>query len=331
MPAVISFCQLSERLFIALMVSVALIGCSSQPTQDNTTVNTRELFDPWCNYAADGLAEQISQKCIDNAAAGDVDALTNLAYLYAKGILVEQDFVRAMVYYRKAAHQGMPEAQYSLAEMYRGGRVGKPNYELARYWYQQLASQAVDPQYPRHQVDAQFMLGLMHFQGLGDVVDLKAAQHWLTLSSNNGHSEAPYVLGKIYLEHYHQPAQAFKWYQVSAEREFAPAMHQIGMMYIDGTFGKVDAVKAETWLERAASLGLAEAQVDLATSEYNGMNGEADFIKIYVWLDAAAGQGNAMAKQRLEFIAAKLNPQQLVKAQALSKQCSTSQFKQCNL
>ncbi|MCK8045899.1 sel1 repeat family protein [Shewanella sp. 1CM18E] len=316
------------RIFLIVIILV-LQSCSSQPTQDNTAVNTRALFDPWCHYAADGLAEQISQQCIDNAAAGDVDALTNLAYLYAKGILVEQDFARAMVYYRKAARQGMPEAQYSLAEMYRGGRVGEANYELARYWYQQLASQAVDPQYPRHQVDAQFMLGLMHFQGVGGAVDLKAAQHWLTISSSNGHSEAPYVLGKIYLEHYNQPAQALKWYQVSAEREFAPAMHQIGMMYIDGTSGEVDAVKAETWLERAASLGLAEAQVDLATSEYNGMNGKPDFIKIYVWLDAAAGQGNAMAKQRLEFIAAKLNPQQLVKARALSKQCSASQFKQC--
>ncbi len=314
--------------FVAIF---ALIGCSSQQGVESQHLNVLQpkLFDPWCDYAVAGQADIVTQECLDNANQGDENAATNLAYLYAKGMLVEQDNHRAMDLYQVAAEQGMPEAQFSLAEMYRSGKAGEAEPELARYWYQRLASQPVEPPLPRHQVDAQFMLGLMHFQGFGGDVDLVRAEQWLKQSSDNDHSEAPYVLGKIYLEQYHKPELALNWYQVSSERKFAPAMHQIGMMYLNGLLGEIDAVKAEAWLQQAAALGLAEAQVDLATLEYNERHNQPNFIKIYVWLDAAASQDNAMAKQRLEFIIAKLPPQQLATAQALSQQCIESQFKQC--
>lgn len=322
------------RIFsLAILIILVLTGCSAQQPVEQPPKVSAPIFDPWCDYAVAGLVDGVSQKCIDNAAQGDVDAATNMGYLYAKGIVVELDKKRAMDFYRIAAEKGMPEAQYSLAEMYRAGVAGKPEPQLARYWYEQLANQShfleEHKQPLRYQDEAQFMLGLMDMEGIGAEQNLTLALKWLKLSSSNGHSEAPYVLGKIYLEHYHQPELALQWYQVGAEREFAPAMHQIGMMYIDGRAGEVDAVKANSWLERAASLGLAEAQVDLATSEYNGINGEADFIKIYVWLDAASYQGNEMAKQRLKLITPKLSDQQLAQAKAISQRCIGSQFQHC--
>ncbi|GIU23468.1 hypothetical protein TUM4433_05960 [Shewanella schlegeliana] len=294
------------------------------------------IFDPWCDYAVAGLADNVSEQCIDNATQGDVDAATNLGYLYAKGILVKLDKKRAMTFYRIAAEQGMPEAQYSLAEMYRGGAAGTPEPKLARYWYEKLANQShslqpSQPQPLRYQAEAQFMLGLMDMEGNGGERNFTQAMKWLKLSSGNGHSEAPYVLGNFYLDEYNQPQQALNWYLLSAERGFAPAMHQLGMGYIEGAFGDVNVSKGKLWLRQAAELGLAEAQVDIATLEYNGFNGEPDFIKIYVWLAAASSQGNEIAKQRLKLITAKLSEQQLAQAQAMSQRCIGSQFHNCEI
>ncbi|MCL1146540.1 sel1 repeat family protein [Shewanella marinintestina] len=305
---------------------ITLLGCSSQLLENEVS---SQIFDSWCDYAVAGQADNVTQDCIDNANQGDEDAATNLAYLYAKGMLVEQDIHRAMDLYRVAAEKGMPEAQYSLAEMYRSGKVGKANPKLARYWYQQLASQPIDMQFSRYQVDAQFMLGLMYFEGQGGAVDLNSAEHWLKQSSDNGHKEAPYILGQLYLEQYHNPQQALDWYKVSADRKFAPAMHQIGMIYVNGQLGEVEVVKADFWLQQAAALGLAEAQVDLATLEYNHRDDEADLIKIYIWLAAAKHQGNEIAANRLQMISQKLSQPQLNQAQALSLHCIQSLFQQC--
>ncbi|MCG9732351.1 sel1 repeat family protein [Shewanella sp. Isolate13] len=319
-------------LSLATLITLVLTGCSAlQPVELAPKVSA-PIFDPWCNYAVAGLADSVSQKCIDNAAQGDVNAATNLGYLYAKGILVELDKKRAMAFYRIAAKKGMPEAQYSLAEMYRGGVAGLADPKLARYWYEQLAnshSLAEHQQPLRYQDEAQFMLGLMDMDGIGAEQNLSLALKWLKLSSGNGHSEAPYVLGNLYLDEYNQPQQALDWYLLSAERGFAPAMHQLGMGYIKGVFGDVDAVKGKQWLRQAAALGLAEAQVDIATLEYNGFNGEPDLIKIYVWLDAASHQGNEMAKQRLKLISARLSELQLQQAEAISRRCIESQFQNC--
>lgn len=326
------FSMSAKQSFGACLLAIlALIGCSSQQGVEPPQVNEfqSKLFDPWCDYAVAGQADIVTQECIDNANQGDVNAATNLAYLYAKGMLVERDIHRAMDFYRIAAEKGMPEAQYSLAEMYRSGRAGEAKPVQARYWYQQLASQTIDPQYPRHQVDAQFMLGLMYFEGNGGDVDLSCAEYWLKLSSHNGHSEAPYRVGEIYLNEYKSPQQAIEWYQLSAERGFAPAMGQLGTIYLEGLLGKVDSVKAEQWLLQAATSGLVEAQVDLATIEYNGVNGQPDFIKVYVWLAAAQHQGNKIAAQRLAFITDKLNGSQLKQAKAMSQRCIQSQFQQC--
>ena len=175
------------------------------------------------------------------------------------------------------------------------------------------------------------MLGLMNIEGNGGDKNLTIAERWLKLSSGNGHSEAPFVLGNLYLDEYANPQQAVDWYRLSAERGYIPAMHRLGMVYIEGRLGAVDTLKAKQWLWQAATQGSPEAQVDLATLEYNGINDESDLVQVYVWLDAASFQGNDLAKQRLKQMMAKLNEQQLQQAQINSQRCIQSQFQNCKV
>ncbi|MGS0693806.1 tetratricopeptide repeat protein [Shewanella sp. 0m-4] len=329
-------------LLTILVANLALAGCGSQ----QQTQLAAKIFDPWCEYAVAGQADAVSPECTENAAKGDVDAATNLGYLYAKGMLVKADINRAMALYRVAAEQGSLGAQYSLAELYRGGASSRAKPQLARYWYEQVANQSHSLQHqqqsqqqhhqqsqqqPRYQAEAQFMLGLMYMEGNGGEKDLTIAERWLKLSSDNRHNEAPFVLGNLYLDEYANPQQAVDWYRLSAQRGYIPAMHQLGMVYIEGRLGAVDTLKAKQWLWQAATQGSPEAQVDLATLEYNGINGESDLIQVYVWLDAASFQGNDLAKQRLKQMMAKLNEQQLQQAQINSQRCIASQFQNCKV
>lgn len=76
-------------------------------------------------------------------------------------LFVEQDvFVRALMYWRRAAAQGYSAAQVKLGDYHYYG-LGTPiDYEMAATHYR-LASEQ------QHNAQAMFNLGYMHEQGLG--------------------------------------------------------------------------------------------------------------------------------------------------------------------
>ena len=62
---------------------------------------------------------------------------------YDLGIGVTQDYGEAAKWYRKAADQGVPEAQYNLAVAYSRGRGVRRDYSKAYFWVNIAA--ALDP------------------------------------------------------------------------------------------------------------------------------------------------------------------------------------------
>ena len=50
--------------------------------------------------------------------AGHAQAQDNLGEAYEEGLGVHQDYVEAVQWYRKAAEQGLANAQYNLGVMY---------------------------------------------------------------------------------------------------------------------------------------------------------------------------------------------------------------------
>jgi TPR repeat protein len=68
------------------------------------------------------------------AELGDVEAQYNLGVMYDEGTGVEQDFVKAAGWYRKAAEQGFLDAQANLGMMYyHGTGVSRDHKEAARW------------------------------------------------------------------------------------------------------------------------------------------------------------------------------------------------------
>lgn len=58
-----------------------------------------------------------------------------VAYLFSKGLGVEQNPEQAFYWYKKAADQQIPEAQYQLGLFYEIGQVVQANADEANYWY----------------------------------------------------------------------------------------------------------------------------------------------------------------------------------------------------
>jgi hypothetical protein len=61
--------------------------------------------------------------------------------MYAQGRGVPQDYAEAVQWYRKAAEQGLAEAQNNLAGMYFGGRGVPQDYVAAHLWFNLSAAQ----------------------------------------------------------------------------------------------------------------------------------------------------------------------------------------------
>ena len=67
--------------------------------------------------------------------SGDGLAGYYVAMMYLRGQGVEQSHEEAAKWFRKAAQQGIKQAQFQLAELYMGGKGVPRDYEYAYAWY----------------------------------------------------------------------------------------------------------------------------------------------------------------------------------------------------
>jgi hypothetical protein len=56
---------------------------------------------------------------------------------------VEQDYARAIAWYRKAIAQNLPQAQFNLGTMYLQGHGVRKDIRMARQWFMKAAEQGL--------------------------------------------------------------------------------------------------------------------------------------------------------------------------------------------
>ena len=67
-------------------------------------------------------------------AAGNINYIKKIADYYYDGILLKRDYKKAAVLYEKGALLGNPGCVNRLIEIYKTGKLGKPDMEMAKYW-----------------------------------------------------------------------------------------------------------------------------------------------------------------------------------------------------
>lgn len=116
------------------------------------------------------------------ASKDQVEAQTNLATLYFKGLGVPQDYAQAEKWYRKAASHGDAVAQAKLGLMAYYGLGMDKNADKAAEWFQQAAKQG--------EPGAQTILATLYAQGEGVMRNPVEAYFWYTLAIDSGNEAA---------------------------------------------------------------------------------------------------------------------------------------------
>jgi TPR repeat protein len=109
------------------------------------------------------------------AEAGDAYAQYILGVIYSNGIGVKQDYVEAVIWYRRAAKAGNVDAQYNLGMMYSNEYGVEQNYVEAFTWYRYAAETG--------DAKSQFNLGVMYLNGQGVPQDYVIAYMWFNLAA----------------------------------------------------------------------------------------------------------------------------------------------------
>lgn len=95
---------------------------------------------------------------------------------------LSRDPVQAAGWFRRAAEQGLADAQFNLALFLLNGDDAPPDLPQAALWGQRAAKQGL--------TNAQDLLGLMYARGDGVPKDPVEALAWFMVAANLGHSEA---------------------------------------------------------------------------------------------------------------------------------------------
>ena len=129
------------------------------------------------------------------------------------------------------------------------------------------------------------------------------------------------------LEAYYQGdyATAIFYWSSLAENGDPEAQFNIGSLYMRGEGFNQDEGKATRWFKLAAEQGNVFAQNELGYIHYIGKG----ILRAYMWWDIAAQRGNKEAEINKNFIAAKMNGPDVLRAKKMTKRCLKNKYKNC--
>jgi TPR repeat protein len=209
---------------------------------------------------------------------------------YEVGSGVRKDPVTAVNLYADAARQGVPDAMYRLALMYREGMGVKPNPAAAVDWFYQAAK--------RGHAAAQMELGFALITGNGVRQDDSGAFRWLLLAAQAGIPRAQAGVGAMYEAGQGTGQNEFEaaaWFRKAAQQGQVLAMYELGQSLRLGQGVARNEAEAMQWYEKAANGGYASAQAALGLGCLTGSGVARDFPLAAHWLGEAARQGDPYA------------------------------------
>ncbi|WFU09449.1 peptidoglycan-binding protein [Rhizobium sp. CB3090] len=166
---------------------------------------------------------------------------------------------------------------------------------------------------------ALFEIGVRYTDGRGVAADLKQAANWYQLSADKGYAPAQYRLASMYekgngLER--DLAKAKQYYEQAANQGNASAMHNLAVLYASGAAGPQDYPTAADWFTKAANLGVSDSQFNLAILYARGNGVKQDLQESYKWFAIAAKGGDKDASQKRDEVANAMKQDELESARA---------------
>lgn len=219
---------------------------------------------------------------------------------------------------KKAAEdESCIDAQYYMGYLYENGIGTIKNYDEAMKRYFNVLDLGIKREEDSFAVDMAYTrLGLMYLKGIGTEVDVDEAIAMFREASDDGFSMASFYIGVIYEmgagNETSDYEEAIRWYELAAEREYAPALNQLGCMYCKGLGVEVDYSQALYFQKRSAAQGYAPAQINLGYLYENGLGVERDLDtarSYYLMARSAGHEGTGAAIDRINELINQSNEQ----------------------
>ena len=162
----------------------------------------------------DGMPVEIGNTALlQDAAAGDGNALFEIARRYTEGDGVDRNLETAAIWYQKGADIGHGPSQYRLGNFYEKGHGVTADTGTASEWYSKAAAAG--------NALAMHNLAVLNVQGLlGSDPDMETAIGWFEKAANLGVKDSQVNLGILYTRGMGVKAdleQAYKWFAIAAK------------------------------------------------------------------------------------------------------------------
>ena len=114
-----------------------------------------------------------------------------------------------------------------------------------------------------------------------------------------------------------------------AEQGDAGAQFLLGIMYRNGRGVLQDYTEAVSWYRKAAEQGDAGAQNNLGFMYGNGRGVLQDNILAHMWANISSANGNENGSEGRDIMAKEMTPQDISAAQAMARDCMSSNYQNC--
>ncbi len=210
---------------------------------------------------------------------GNAPAQALLAELLARGLGVPRDDDMAAHWYREAALQGIPEAEFQYALLLLKGQY----YDKDRDEAMRLMRKAADAGNRL----AQFNVAQLLVQEHPGPAGMREALPYFRKAAEAGLADAQYALSQILSSGIAKvvpdEAEAMKWLTLAAQQNYDTAQLDLGTWLVEGRGGTRDAEAGFRWLKTAADQGNVAAQARVAKLYRAGVGVEADPVEAAAW------------------------------------------------
>ena len=138
-------------------------------------------------------------------------------------------------------------------------------------------------------------------------------------AAESGDAKSQFGMGLLYSEGIVVPMddiQALHWFGLAAEQGHGDAQYKLGVMHANGWGVPMDEAEAMNWYTLAADSGITAAQVSLGTMYQNGFSVAQDKVEALKWFTVAVRLGDDDARMHQEYLAERMPPEELAKADA---------------
>jgi hypothetical protein len=159
---------------------------------------------------------------------------TTIGFCYHSGSYLEQDYERAIYWFKLAAKERWADAERNLAICYGKGLGVERNFDLSMYWYKRAANHG--------NAEAMCSIAEMYYEGLGLRQSIKKAWYWMDKAIERAFETEDAVLLCWLGNQFYQGEGMFekdlgkaeKCYRKAAELDFPFAKQFLSMMIQKG-------------------------------------------------------------------------------------------------